>query len=95
MLSWLFGAGGEPREVLMYTRQGCHLCDDAWALLERAARRHRLSLTKIDVDTEPALAQRYGECVPVVVIDGRERFRGVVNEVLLERVLRGPAGGSG
>ena len=95
MLSWLFGAGGEAHEVLMYTRQGCHLCDDAWALLQKAARRHRLSLTKIDVDTDPALVERYGLCVPVVLIDGKERFRGVVNEALLGRTLRGPATGSG
>jgi glutaredoxin len=88
VLSWLFGAAQTPREVLTYTRQGCHLCDDAWEVLQRAATRHRLSLTKIDVDGDPALAERYGECVPVVLIDGRVRFRGVVNEVLLERVLR-------
>lgn len=87
MLSWLFGAEQTPREVVMYTRQGCHLCEDAWQVLERAARRHRLSLTKIDVDTDPALAERYGLCVPVVLIDGKERFRGVVNAALLERVL--------
>jgi glutaredoxin len=75
----------------MYTRQGCHLCDDAWALLERSAERHRLTLRQIDIDTDPTLVEQYGLCVPVVVIDGRERFRGVVNEVLLERELR--AGG--
>jgi glutaredoxin len=88
MLSWLFGAGGPPREVLMYTRQGCHLCEDAWALLQQAAKRHRLTLTQRDVDDDPALAAQYGLCVPVVLIDGKVRFRGVVNEVLLRRVLR-------
>jgi predicted thioredoxin/glutaredoxin len=94
VLSWLFGAAQAPREVLMYTRQGCHLCDDAWEVLRRAATRHRLSLAKADVDGDPALAERYGECVPVVLIDGRVRFRGAVNEVLLERVLRQQAPGS-
>ena len=88
MLSWLFGRGGPAREVLMYTRKGCHLCEDAWALLQRAAKRHRLSLSQRDVDDDPALAAEYGTCVPVVLIDGKVRFRGVVNEVLLERVLR-------
>jgi glutaredoxin len=88
MLSWLFGAGGPTREVLMYTRKGCHLCDDAWALLQRAAKRYRLSLAQRDVDDDPALAAEYGTCVPVVLIDGKVRFRGVINEVLLERVLR-------
>lgn len=88
MLRWLTGAESAPREVVMYTRQGCHLCDDAWALLERAAARHRLTLSKVDVDSDPAPVERYGLCVPVVVIDGQERFRGVVNAALLDRVLR-------
>jgi hypothetical protein len=88
MLSWLFGRGGRARQVLMYTRKGCHLCDDAWELLQRAAKRHHLSLSKLDVDKDAALVERYGDCVPVVLIDGKVRFRGVVNEVLLERVLR-------
>mgnify|MGYP002626166057 CR=1 FL=1 len=42
----------------------------------------------IDVDADPALRERYNECVPVVHIDGRERFRGKINEVLLRRLLR-------
>ena len=43
----------------------------------------------MDVDADPALAKQYGECVPVVTIDGKVRFRGRVNAVLLERMLRG------
>lgn len=55
-----------------------------------AAQQHRLTLRKIDIDSDAALVE-YGLCVPVVVIDGRVRFRGVVNSVLLERML-GDAG---
>jgi hypothetical protein len=61
------------------------LCDDAADLL----RRYGLHPTLIDIDTDPQLAAQYNECVPVVVIDGKERFRGRVNEVLLRRLLRG------
>lgn len=71
-------------EVVLYTRKGCHLCDDAAALL----REHGLQPTAIDIDADPALRERYNTCVPVVVIDGKERFRGRVNEVLLKRLLR-------
>jgi len=71
-------------EVLLYTRSGCHLCDDAKEVLER----HGLAPRLIDIDADPQLQQRYNECVPVVVIDGVERFRGRVNEVLLRRVIR-------
>jgi glutaredoxin len=72
----------------MYTRQGCHLCEQAWEVLSRAARRHALTLRQVDVDSDPVLVEQHGEHVPVVVIEGQVRFRGVVNPVLLERILR-------
>ena len=73
----------ESSEVILYTRQGCCLCDDAAQLL----RRHGLEPQSIDIDADPALRERYTSCVPVVVIDGKVRFRGRVNEVLLKRLL--------
>jgi len=75
-----------PR-VIIYTRSGCHLCEQAEALLVR----HGLRPTLIDIDADPALRERYNECVPVVEIDGQERFRGRVNEVLLKRLLAATA----
>jgi glutaredoxin len=71
----------------MYTRQGCHLCEQAWELLKRARRRHGFALRSVDVDGDPALAEQFGLEVPVVVVDGRVRFRGVVNAVLLGRLF--------
>jgi glutaredoxin len=75
-------------EVLLYTRQGCHLCDDARDLLTR----HGLAPREVDIDRDEALRSRYNECVPVVVIDGVERFRGRVHPVLLRRLLARGAG---
>jgi glutaredoxin len=71
----------------MYTRQGCHLCADAWAVLEAERARSGFTLTRVDVDTDPALAELYGLEVPVVTVDGEVRFRGRVNAVLLRRLL--------
>jgi glutaredoxin len=71
--------------VLLYTRPGCHLCEEAEALL----RKHGLEPQLVDIDADPQLRERYTTCVPVVVIDGKERFRGRVNEVLLRRLLAG------
>jgi hypothetical protein len=59
------------------------LCDEAHALLLR----HRLTPRSVDIDADPALRERFNHCVPVVVIDGKERFRGRVNEILLRRIL--------
>jgi glutaredoxin len=70
-------------DIQFYTRQGCCLCDEARALLER----YGLQLEVIDIDKSPDLVGLYGECVPVVRIDGRVRFRGRVSEVLLRRIL--------
>lgn len=72
-------------QVTVYTRVGCHLCDEAKELLER----YGLEPELVDIDADPQLRERYTTCVPVVVIDGKERFRGRVNEVLLRRLLSG------
>jgi glutaredoxin len=71
-------------DVILYTRRGCCLCDQAKALLEK----HGLAVREVDIDADPQLRERYTECVPVVVINGRERFRGRVDERLLMRILR-------
>ena len=69
--------------VKLYTRAGCHLCEEAEALLVQ----HGLRPMLVDIDADPELRARYNECVPVIEIDGKERFRGRVNEVLLKRIL--------
>ncbi len=71
-------------QVVLYTRVGCHLCEDAKALLLR----HGLAPQEIDIDGDVDLRRQYNECVPVVVIDGRVRFRGRVDELLLRRLLK-------
>ncbi len=73
--------------IVMYTRQGCHLCEQAWVQLEQAQRRYGFALRQVDVDENEQGLREYGECVPVVVVNGRVRFRGVINAVLLKRLL--------
>jgi glutaredoxin len=88
--SWWKGAParrlGDWR-VIMYTRQGCHLCETAWDLLSAEQRRHGFSLEKVDVDADPALVAEHGLHVPVVAVNGNVRFRGVVNPMLLRRLF--------
>ena len=67
-----------------FTRKGCHLCDEALAVLHN----HGLSPETIDIDERPEFLDEFNTCVPVVEIDGKVRFRGKVNEVLLRRVLK-------
>lgn len=77
-----------PRHVVLYTRCGCHLCDEAKRLLEAYGGRHGLEVEEIDIDEFPDVRAEYDHCVPVVAVDGKVRFRGKVNELLLRRLLR-------
>ena len=70
-------------EVILYTRSNCCLCDEAEQLLNKHFVRH----SKVDIDSEPDLQNKFDTCVPVVEIDGKVRFRGKMNEILLKRLL--------
>jgi glutaredoxin len=69
--------------TILYTRAGCCLCEEAKKILEA----HGLAVEDVDIDADAELRDRYNDCVPVVVIDGRERFRGRVDERLLKRLV--------
>lgn len=73
--------------VVLYTRQGCHLCDDAEVLV----RKFVSDVTLVDIDADPELAQKFNTCVPVVEINGKVRFRGKVSPMLLKRTLSAEA----
>ncbi|HEY5311369.1 MAG TPA: glutaredoxin family protein, partial [Pirellulales bacterium] len=68
----------EP-DVILYTRHGCHLCEVACSVLQR----HGLRPREVDIESDPDLLARYTNDIPVVAIDGIERFRGRVDEMLL------------
>ena len=69
--------------VILYTRKGCHLCDEAFELLQS----HGLQPTLQDIDADDRLREQFNVCVPVVEIDGKIRFRGKVDPVLLRRLV--------
>ena len=71
--------------VTLYTRKGCHLCDVAFETLVE----HGLKPQVVDIDTDESLRTEFDTCVPVVEIDGKIRFRGRVEPVLLKRLLAG------
>ncbi len=87
-LSWLRGGRSLPHlRVVLYTRNGCHLCETAHEELTQAQQRYGFQLDSVDIDADSELVANYGEQVPVVAVDGEVRFRGQVNRVLLERLL--------
>ena len=70
--------------VVLYTRDGCHLCEEAQEVLSEFG----ISPTIVDIDADPKLCERFDTCVPVVEIDGQIRFRGRVEPKLLRRIVR-------
>ncbi len=66
--------------VTLYGRDGCHLCDDARAALERVRERHPFELVEVDIERDDALLRRYLERIPVVALNGVELFDFVVDE---------------
>lgn len=68
--------------VVLYTREGCHLCEVAHDML----RDHGFEPKLVDVDTDSALRERFDTCVPVVEVDGKIRFRGRIDLLLLRRL---------
>lgn len=81
--------------ISLYSRPGCHLCDDMKAVVDRVARTVPLEVEIIDVSADPALEARYGLEVPVLAIDGKKAAKYRVSEEDLRRMVlarRGPAG---
>ena len=78
----------EHLHFVLCTRQGCHLCDDAHLLLQQEQHRYHFRLEIVDVDTDPSLAEQFGEQVPAVIVNGQIRFRSGLNPVLLHRLLQ-------
>lgn len=62
----------EERLLTVYSRAWCHLCDDMLAALQPLQEEFGYGLNVIDVDERPEFEARFGERVPVLVVDGRE-----------------------
>lgn len=79
----------DPRkaQVTLYTRPGCHLCDEAKQAIRAAACRGKYTLQEINIDLDPALARRYGWDIPVVLIDGVETFKHRLSASEFEREI--------
>ncbi len=69
--------------LLLLGKPGCHLCDDARAVLERVG----TPFNEVDITTDDALHAAYLERIPVVVLDGVERFELFVDEAALRHLL--------
>ena len=75
-------------QVVLYGKAGCHLCDEARDVVAAVRERHPFELEEVDVSTDPALHERYGERIPVLAVDGDELFEFHVDAGELARRLQ-------
>ena len=75
--------------VTVYTRFGCHLCEEAERVLRTEQATGGVALELVDIDRDPELVRRYGVRVPVVAVDGEELFEYEVPVDLLRVRLGG------
>jgi glutaredoxin len=73
--------------LTLYSRPGCHLCDDARAALERVRARAPFTLREVNIETDDSLHSRYLERIPVVALGDEELFDFFVDETALEAKL--------
>ena len=61
--------------VIIYSRPGCHLCDEVKQTIERAGCPDEYTIEEINIESDPDLLRRYQYDIPVVTINGVEAFR--------------------
>jgi glutaredoxin len=71
--------------VEIYSRPGCHLCEEAKETIERVRPKYGFELRIIDIESQPGLESEYGEEIPVVFINGSKAFKYRVNEIEFEK----------
>ena len=75
------------REVTLYGKEGCHLCEDAEGIVRRLERRYPIHLVKIDITSDPALYRAYDVRIPVISVDGGAELEAPIDERALRRAL--------
>ena len=81
-----------PARVVLYTRPGCHLCDQARAVVAQVAGPLGVGWREVDITSDAALEARYREQIPVTAVDGVELSVWRVDAEQLRTALQGRAG---
>jgi glutaredoxin len=79
------------RDITLYTRPGCHLCEEAKASMAPLLREFGAVLREVNVDEDPELSERYGEDVPVIFIGTRKAAKHRVDLAQFRRQLQDAA----
>ena len=80
--------------VTIYSRPGCHLCDDMKDLVRKVSQTIPLTLEDIDIYGDDELETRYGLEIPVLFVQGKRVANARINEDALVRILTNASPGS-
>lgn len=72
---------------MLYGKPGCHLCDDARAVVQAVCAELGVGWTEIDITVDPELFAKYGEQIPVTFVDGRQHDFWRVDPARLRKAL--------
>ena len=61
-------------QVIIYSKPGCHLCDEAKAAIRAAGCNDQITLTEINIESDPELMSKYRYDIPVIAINGLDTF---------------------
>jgi glutaredoxin len=81
-------AASRARDVTLYTRPGCHLCDEAKSAIVPLLREFGAALREVNIDNDPVLQERYGWDIPVIFIGQKKAAKHRVDLVQFRRQLQ-------
>jgi glutaredoxin len=81
-------AAAGPRDVTLYTRPGCHLCEEAKAAIAPLLREFGAVLREVNIENDAVLEERYGWDIPVIFIGARKAAKHRVDVEQFRRQLR-------
>jgi glutaredoxin len=81
-------AAAGPRDVTLYTRAGCHLCDEARATIAQTLAEFGAQLREVNIDDDAVLKERYGCDIPVIFIGSRKAAKHRVDVAQFRMQLR-------
>ena len=74
--------------VTVYSKPGCHLCEEAVHVLRRVQKQDPFTLEEVNIQDDPALLAEYGEQIPVINLNGTFLFEYAVDETRLRQLLK-------
>ena len=83
---------GPTARVVIYSRPGCHLCEEAKKVIEASGCREEYTLEQINIESDAELLRRYRYDIPVITINGEEAFRHRLTKVEFLRKMTEASG---